>query len=69
MFLKVVSMIIMLTYLYIDSLSPQSYTGITILLRSSLTDTCNNNFGTNCGVFCPSIIILRQSLAIGDLTI
>ena len=66
MFLKVVSMIMILPSLYISSLIPPYYIGITILLFISLADTCNNNFGINCSVVFWSMVILIQPLAIGD---
>ena len=60
MFIKVVSLIMILPYLYLDYFSPPSSIGINMILCISLTDTCNINFGTNCGVFCPPMLILKQ---------
>ena len=42
------SLIIILFYEYLSSLSAPSYGGITLLLYSSLNDTYNNDFGTDC---------------------
>ena len=61
---KVEAMIMILSSLSLDYLIPP-YTGVlTMLLCSSLTNTFNNNFGTNCGSAWPSIDNLRQLLAI-----
>ena len=65
-FLKVVLLIIILPYFYLVSLSPPLSIGLTMLLCIYLADTCNNNFGNDCGIVFPSMVILRQSLAIGD---
>ena len=55
-----------LPYLSLDSLSSLYSIGITMILCRSMTDACNNNFETDCGVVSPSRLILRQPLAIGD---
>ena len=52
---------------YISYLIPSSYVGITILLWSSCTDTCNENFGTRRVSKLPPRVTLRQSFAIWDL--
>ena len=69
MFLYFESLIMILSSLSLASLSPPSSIGLTMLLFSSLTDTCNNTFGTNYGVVCPSTVILMQLLALGDWNI
>ena len=66
MFLKVVSLIMILTSLYLASVSTTSSIGISF---SSLTYTCNKKIGTNCGIVWPSMVILRQSLDIGGYKI
>ena len=65
MFLKDVSLIIILPYLYLAYLSHPYSIRLTMLLCRSLTDTCNKKIGTNCGIVWPSMVILRQSLDIG----
>ena len=47
---KVESLMMMLSSASITSLRPNYSGGLTMLLCSSLTDNCNNNFGTNCGI-------------------
>ena len=39
----------MLSSASIDSFSPPSSVGITMILCSYMTDTCNKNLETNCG--------------------
>ena len=46
---KVESLKMILSYASLDSFISPSSGVITMLLCSSLTDTCNNNFGTNYG--------------------
>ena len=46
---KVESMMIILSSAYIASFGTPYGGVIYMLLFSSLIDTCNNNFGTNCG--------------------
>ena len=53
---------------YIECLVPNSSGGPTMLLWSSRTYNCSNNFKTNCGSEGPSIYNLMQSLEIGDCT-
>ena len=65
---KVESMMMMLSSVSLASFSPPSSGGLTMLLYSSLTDTFNNNFGTNCGPACPYIYNVIQSLSIGYRT-
>ena len=65
---KVESIMMMLSSASIASFSSPYSVGITILCYSSLTDTCNENFGTNCYPADLSIDNLRQSLAFGDYT-
>ena len=68
-FLNIVSLIMISPDFFIAYWIPPSSIRITILLCNSLTDTCDNNFGTNYSVVFPSMVILRQFLAIGDSTI
>ena len=62
---KFESLVMMLSSAYLASFSPPSLVVLAIILCISLTDTYNNNFGTNHGPACPYIYDLRQSLAIG----
>ena len=68
MFLVVVSLIMILKYLFLASLSNPLSIGLNIILCRSLTNTCNYNFGTNCGAVWPPMVILIQLLAIGYWT-
>ena len=63
---EIESLMIMLSSAYLDWVVPSYSGGIIMLLCSSLTDTFNNKFVTNCGTSWPSIFNLRQSLSIGD---
>ena len=49
----------------IASLIPTYSGGLTILLCSFLSDTCNHVFGTICGYKLPSTDTLRQSFSMG----
>ena len=60
---KVESLIVVLFSAYLDSLSPPSSSGITMILCSYLTDTCNNNLGTNFVSTWPSIDNFIQSFS------
>ena len=66
MFLKVLSLIMILQYLYIASLINPYSIGIIMILCGSMTYTCNKNLETNCGAVFLLMVILRQLLAIGD---
>ena len=63
---KFLSLMMMLSSKFLASFIPPSSGEIIVLLFSSLTDTCNNNFGVNCCSYCPSIDNLMQPLSIGD---
>ena len=62
---KVESLMMILFSASLDSLSPTSYVGSTILLCIYLTNTFNNNSGTNCGHTWLSIDILDNNLLLG----
>ena len=66
---KVESLMAMLSSASLSTVSPPYLDVLTMILCSSMTDTCNNNFGTNCGPAGPYIDDPRQSLDIGDHTI
>ena len=57
---RVESIMIILFYEYLSSLSPPYSYVLTMLLWSCWIDTCNNNFGTNYVSERPSIDTLRK---------
>ena len=57
---------IMLSSVSLAYFSPYYSGALSMILCSSLTDTLNKNFGTNCGSDFPSMDNFRESLDIED---
>ena len=64
--LNVESLIMILSSLSLAYFSPPYIVTLTRLLWSSLTETCNNCYGTSCDSVWPSISTFRKSLKNGD---
>ena len=65
-----------LTHIYIDCrfvnwcliIKHRYHNTLNVSQYGILSDTCNNNFGTNCFSFLPPIYNLRKSFDVGDCT-